>query len=252
MQRISNEYPQHIVIQQVVPTYGTNYVYSFAYEESLNDLIINVPGFLENDAARRLSAAEGTAFITGDGSDKPTGLTISGTPSSSGDEASPQRAFGSLEYHPTGIAADFAGDRLSSPLGNFGDVFLDCLHSLKPVYRANAVWLMNATSLASVRKAKDAQGDYLYRPNFQGGMGDLFGYQVFEDPAFSDVGSNEFPVAYGDFNEAYLIADLQNTLRITVDDNITAPGFVKWYIRRRMGGIVSNSDAAKLIKCAVT
>ena len=236
----------------MIPTYGTCYGYTFAQEESIHDLVISVPGWLESDISRRLASAEGIAFITGDGSDKPTGLTTSGTPSSSGDEASPQRAFGSLQYTATGVAADFAGDRLSSPLGNFGDTFLDCAYSLKEMYRSNAVWLMNSTTLGRVRKAKDSQGDYLYRPNFQSGMGDLFGWPVFEDPAFASAAANAFPVAFGSFRDAYLIADLQNSLRVTVDDNITAPGFVKFYSRRRLGGIVSNSDAAKLIKCAVT
>ena len=37
-----------------------------------------------------------------------------------------------------------------------------------------------------------------------------------------------------------------------VDDNITTPGFVKFYIRKRVGGIVSNNQAVKLLKCAAS
>jgi HK97 family phage major capsid protein len=239
------------LIQAATPTYGTAYAYVWAYEEALNDLILNVPDWLSDDAASTLAAQEGTAFISGNGTARPTGITA-GTPVSTGDEASPQRAFGVLQYTATGIAADFPGDRLSSPLGNPGDVFLDCLYSLKKEYRANAVWLMNKTVLASVRKFKDADGDYLYRPNFQGGMGDLFGYQVEEDENMADVGANAFPAAFGDFRSGYLISDIVPSLRVTVDDNVTAPGWVKFYIRRRLGGIVYNDDAIKLIKCATS
>jgi len=240
------------LIQAATPTYGTSYAYTFVYEEALNDLVINVPNWLSEDAASTLAKQEGTAFISGDGSDKPTGITA-GTPVSTADEgASPERAFGTLQYIATGVAADFPGDRLSSPLGNPGDVFLDAVYALKKEYRANAVWLMNKTVLASVRKFKDADGDYLYRPNFQGGMGDLFGYMVEEDENMADVGANAFPVAFGDFRSGYLISDIVSTLRVTVDDNITAPGWVKFYTRRRLGGIVYNDDAIKLIKCATS
>lgn len=240
------------LIQAATPTYGTAYAYFWAYEEALNDLVMNVPDWLTNDAASTLAKQEGTAFISGDGSGKPTGITA-GTPVSTADDgASPQRAFGTLQYIATGVAANFPGDRLSSPLGNPGDVFLDCVYALKKEYRANAVWLMNKTVLASVRKFKDADGDYLYRPNFQGGMGDLFGYMVEEDENMADVGANAFPVAFGDFFSGYLISDIVPSLRMTVDDNITAPGWVKFYIRRRLGGIVYNDDAIKLIKCAAS
>ena len=239
------------LLQSVVPTYGTAYGLTTVYEEALNDLIINVPGWLEDDISSRLAAAEGTAFISGDASAKPTGIT-NGTPVATGDEASPQRAFGVLEYAATGIAADFQGDRVSSPPGNPGDVFLTCLYSLKKAYRRNARWLMNSTVLSAVRKFKDSQGDYLYRPNFQGGMGDLFGFEVVEDENVADVGANTFPVIFGDFTEGYLIADINASMRVTVDDNITSKGNVIFYSRRRLGGIVSNDDAIKLIKCAVT
>lgn len=240
------------LLQAATPTYGTCYGYTFVYEEALNDLTINVPSWLADDISGRLAAAEGTAFISGDGSDKPTGITA-GTPVAIADEgASPERAFGTLQYIATGVAADFAGDRLSSPMGNPGDTFIDAVYALKKEYRAAAVWLMNKTVLASVRKFKDADGNYLYRPGFQGGMGDLFGYTVEEDENMADVGANAFPVAFGDFGAGYLVADIQASLKVTVDDNITAPGWVKFYSRRRLGGIVYNDDAIKLIKCATS
>jgi len=242
------------LVQAVVPTYGTVYGISTVYEEAMNDLILNVPGFLEDDISRQLASAEGTAFVTGDGSNKPTGLA-GGTPEATADRpsgTSPERTFGELQYLFTGIAADFQGDRLASPLGNPGDVFLDTIYALKPEYRRNASWLMNSTVLASVRKFKDSEGNYLYRPNFQGGMGDLFGFTVHEDENVADVGSNAFPAFFGDYSQGYLIADILASLRITVDDNITSKGNVLFYSRRRLGGIVSNDDAIKVIKCATS
>lgn len=239
------------LIQSVVPTYGTCYGYTSAYEEAVHDISFDVQSWLIDDISRRLAAAEGTAFVSGNGTDKPTGFT-NGSPSSSGDEASPQRAFATVEYVPTGAAAGFQPNPIASPTGNPADVFLDAIYALKPAYRSSAVWLMNATVLATVRKFKDVDGDYLYRPNMQGGMGDLFGYQVQEDANMADLGSNTYPAVIADFSEFYLVADIQSSLRLTVDDNITVPGIVKFYSRRRLGGKVLNDDAGKLVKCAVT
>ena len=39
-------------------------------------------------------------------------------------------------------------------------------------------------------------------------------------------------------------------LRVTLDDNITKPGYVRWYIRRRVGGVIYDSEAIKLLKVA--
>lgn len=33
-------------------------------------------------------------------------------------------------------------------------------------------------------------------------------------------------------------------------DNITKPGYVRWYVRRRVGGVIYDSEAIKLLKIA--
>ena len=55
-----------------------------------------------------------------------------------------------------------------------------------------------------------------------------------------------FPVAFGDFSRAYVIADRVG-LRIT-RDNVTNVGYVRFYIRKRTGGIVLNNNAVKWLK----
>ena len=62
------------------------------------------------------------------------------------------------------------------------------------------------------------------------------------------VAANSFSVAFGDFREGYLVVDRVG-MRITRDE-ITTPGYVKFYIRKRVGGITRNSQAIKLLKCA--
>ena len=63
-------------------------------------------------------------------------------------------------------------------------------------------------------------------------------------------GSNAtFPILFGDFQRAYTLADRSDT-RITVDSNITAPGYIKYYVRKRVHGSLMNVDALKALKTA--
>ena len=62
----------------------------------------------------------------------------------------------------------------------------------------------------------------------------------------ADVAGGALPVAFGDFRSAYTLCD-RTPLRITVDP-YTSVGYIKYYVRRRVGGIVSNNDAVKFLK----
>jgi HK97 family phage major capsid protein len=62
------------------------------------------------------------------------------------------------------------------------------------------------------------------------------------------VGAGTFPLAFGDFREGYLICDRVG-MRMTRDE-ITTPGYVKFYIRKRVGGVLRNTQAIKLLKIA--
>lgn len=234
---------------QVQPTFGTLYAYPKATEESINDLFFDVGGWLVDNIVETFAKLEGEAIVSGNGSNKPTGF-LNGVPVSTGDDASPARAFGTLQYVPTGAAGAFPNDRTGSPPGNPGDPLIDLVYSLKAGYRANARWVANKATLSTVRKFKDSEGNYLWAPGLVAGQPDrILGYAVAEMEAMPDIGSNTFPMAFGDFRRGYLLADVVG-LRISVDDNITTPGQVKWYVRRRLGGKVLNCDAIKLLKAA--
>lgn len=236
---------------QVVPTFGTLYAYPKATEESVNDLFFDVGSWLVDNIVETFAKLEGEAIVSGNGSNKPTGF-LNGSPSSAGDEDSPARAFGTLQYIPTGAAGAFPNDRLGSPPGNPGDPLIDVVYSLKPGYRRNAAWLANKATISTVRKFKDSEGNYLWQPGLITGQPDrILGYRVAEMEAMPDIGSNTFPMAFGDFSRGYLLVDVVG-LRISTDDNITTPGQVKWYVRRRLGGKVYNDDAIKLLKAAAT
>ena len=49
----------------------------------------------------------------------------------------------------------------------------------------------------------------------------------------------------------YILANI-GPLRVTMDDNITTPGYLKMYVRQRYAGKVLDSAAIKLIKIATS
>lgn len=242
-------------IAEVAPTFGTIQSYMPATEESLNDLFFNVEQFIIDESALQHAKGEGIAIISGNGTSKPTGF-LNGSPVTTDDEelvGSPPagRAFGTLQYLPTGNASGFGVLSTTSPVHYPGDVLLDTVYALKAGYRSNARWVGNKSTLAVLRKLKDADGNYLWSPGLAMGQPDtLVGYAFTEAEDMPDIGANAFPLAFGDFAAGYVLVDLVGT-RITIDP-YTTPGKVKFYVRRRVGGKVRNDDAIKLVKCAAS
>ena len=239
-------------LAQVVPTMGTLYAYPKATEESLDDMFFNVEDWLVRKVSTGFAKAEGTAFISGNGTNKPTGI-LDGTPVNIVDDGvSPERTFGILQYLPTGAAGAFSNGPLDSPIGyGQSDIFVDIEMALKPEYRQNGTYIMNKSTLAVVRKMKDADGNYVWsRSLILGQPSTINGYPVIEMPDMPDIAADSLSIAFGDFMEGYLAVD-RIGLRMTVD-NITTPGYIKYYIRRRQGGILYNDDAIKLAKFAAS
>lgn len=225
-------------LAEVAPTFGKAAAYPKATEESLNDMFFNVEQWLIDSAAEAIAKGEETAFVSGNGTNKPTGF-LAGTPVATGDAS---RAFGVLEYVASGVAAGMPAS---------ADTFINLVHKARARYRGNARWLVNKATLATLRQYKDTTNQYLWQPGLIAGAPSMFlGYQVAESEDMPDVAANAFAVAFGDFREGYLIVDLVG-MGITRDE-ITTPGYVKFYVRKRVGGKIKNSQAIKLLKCSLT
>jgi HK97 family phage major capsid protein len=224
---------------EVTPTFGTAYAYPRATEESLQDIFFDVEKWMIDSAVEAIAKGENIAFHTGNGTKKPTGF-LAGTAPTAQDDA--VRPFGTLEYKPSGAA---------STLPTSPDVFLDLVYSLRARYRSNARWLTSKLVLAALRKYKDGENNYLWQPGLVANQPSTFlGYPLVEDEDMPAVAANAFPIAFGDFRSGYLIVDLAG-MRMTRDE-ITTPGYVKFHIRKRVGGIRKDSQAIKLLKIATS
>ena len=226
-------------LAEVAPTFGMASAKPQASEESLDDLFFDVEGWLTMSAADALAQGEGAAFVSGNGTKKPTGLLAGPAPVTTTDAS---RAFGTLQYVASGQAA---------AMPTSADIFYDLIYSLRARYRNNARWVTSKLVLAAMRKYKDSQNQYLWQPALTAGQPATFmGYGITEAEDMPAVAANAFPVAFGDFREGYLIADRVG-MRITRDE-ITTPGFVKFYVRKRVGGKLRNTQAIKLLKIAAS
>ena len=226
-------------LAEVAPTFGMASAKPQASEESLDDLFFDVESWLIQSASEAIAQGEGAAFTTGNGTKKPTGFLGGPTPVSTADSS---RAFGTLQYIASGQA---------SAMPTSLDTLYDVVYSLRARYRRNANWVASKLVLSSLRKYKDTTNQYLWQPSLTAGQPDMFmGFGVVESEDMPAVAANAFPLAFGDFKEGYLIADRVG-MRITRDE-ITTPGYVKFYIRKRVGGKLRNTQAIKLLKISTT
>jgi len=178
---------------------------------------------------------EGTGFITGNGVSRVKGII----------DTALMIANASWEYGKTGY---IAGGHAS--LLNNADKLVDLQHALKPVYRQNGTWLMNDTTFAVIRKFKDGDGNYLWRPGLLENAPDtLLGKPVEIDENMPDIGANTYPIAFGDFKRAYTIVDHVSGVRL-LRDPFTVKGFVNFYVTKRIAAGISNYEAIKFLKIA--
>lgn len=230
-------------LREVVPTHGELYAYPQVSEWALDDIFFNVENWLAEEVAQEFAQEEGLAVISGNGTSKPTGM-LNTTPTTAADFASPLRAAAAYQYVAS-LSDDSPGAAEILP-----DALITLQYTLNSAYRSEATWVMNSTTTGAIRKLKDTNGQYLWQPSLQAGQPDmLLGKPVETWEQMSDIGTNNFPVAFGNFRRGYVLADRVG-LRIT-RDNVTNVGFVRFYVRRREGGIVLNNDAIKFLRTTV-
>jgi HK97 family phage major capsid protein len=221
---------------EVAPPFGELYANPAASQAMLDDAAFDVEAWLANEIATEFARAEGSAFVAGNGVNRPKGF-LAGPNSAQGDSARP---FGTLQYLATGAAGAFPGS-------NPADKLIDLVQTLRPPYRQGAVFVMNSATASSIRKFKTAAGAFLWQPSTVAGQPDsLLGYPVVEAEDMPDVAADSLSIAFGNFRVGYLIAERNETQILR--DPFTNKPFVHFYATKRVGGQVANSEAIKLLK----
>ena len=212
------------------------YAMPAATQTLLDDAAVDIGQWLAGEIITAFAAQETDAFVNGDGVTRPKGFL------SAPSVAESSWSWGSLGFVQTGADGAF-------PATDPSDVLLDLVYALKSGYRQNASWMMNRRTQAEIRKIKDADGNYLWRPAASAGTRPtLMGFPVAEVEEMPDMAAGSLSVAFGDFRRGYLIVDRAG-VRV-LRDPYSAKPYVLFYTTKRVGGGVQDFDAIKLLKFA--
>jgi len=201
----------------------------------LDDSRVDIGAWLAEEVGIEFNEEEGDAFISGNGVEKPKGIAAySMIPNAN-------YAWGKVGY----IASAH-----SSQLNNM-DKLIDLQHALKTSYRNGACWLMNDATCGVIRKFKDGEGNYLWRPGLVEDKPDtLLGKPVEYDDNLDDIGAQKYPIFYANFKRAYLIIDRLGTR--VLRDPYTSKPYVLFYTTKRVGGGIVMYEAIKALKIAAS
>ncbi|HDZ80188.1 MAG TPA: phage major capsid protein [Roseobacter sp.] len=201
-----------------------------ASQRLLDDSAFDIEVWLAGRIADKFSRAEASAFIHGDGVDKPKGVLAHNMVDNDA------WIWGNLGYVPTGVDGEVTADSV-----------VDLVYALGAQYRSNASFVMSSKTAGRVRKLKDLDGRFLWSDGLAlGEPARLMGYPVLVAEDMPDVAMNSYSVAFGDFAAGYTVAERPD-LRI-LRDPFSAKPHVLFYATKRVGGDVSDFAAIKLLK----
>ena len=190
-------------------------------EELLADNVYDLESFLINAFGRAIANAEEEAFLTGDGISKPTGI------------------FHATKGGQTGVTT--AGNSITA------DEVIDLVYKLKRQYRANAVFVTSASTLAAIRKLKNDNG-YLWQPALSAGEPDrLLGYPVYTSQFVPAIAAGQPVMAFGDLSY-YNIGDRGARSFAALHELYAGVGQVAFVAKERVDGRLVLPEAVQILK----
>lgn len=215
---------------------GELYAMPAATQALLDDAAVDVDQWIAEEVRVAFAEQEGTAFVAGNGSNKPKGF-LDYTK-----VANASWTWGNIGFITTGAAGAF-------PAAAPTDKLIDLAYTVRSGYRANASWAMSRATQSVIRKFKDADNNYIWQPSAKPGEPPtLLGQPVAESEDMPAIASDSYSIAFGDFRRGYLIVDRIgiNVLR----DPYSSKPYVLFYTTKRVGGGVQDFNAIKLLKFA--
>lgn len=205
-----------------------------ATQKMLDDAGFDIESWLSGKVTNKMTRFENSAFVVGDGSQKPKGFL-----------ALPAWAVpgiyerNKIEQINSGSAGAFTGDGVKK-----------LQNSLIEAYQANAVFTIKRASWEQIITLTDGQGAYLLDPRSLK-MGDdltLLGKRVIFMDDMAAIAADALAMAYGDFGVGYTIVD-RIGFRV-IRDELTSKPFIKFYTTKRTGGAPTSFEALKIQKLA--
>jgi HK97 family phage major capsid protein len=203
------------------------YTYKVPMSVSLLEDAPNVVTILVQLVADTLAIDEDTAFVTGDGANKPRGLL-------------------------PGSANDFSFTELNSTVADNIEVSTvkRLRRKIASQYRSadRAAWVWASGTAEIVETFQDGQGRFYYEYTEAGDR--FLRHRVNETEAMPAIAANAFPILFGDFS-GYAIVERLGLAMVRFMDSNTSVNKVEFQIRRRIGGDVIEPWKFAVQKCAV-
>lgn len=190
-------------------------------EELINDSVFNLESYIAKEFARRISRAEEDAFIGGNGTGRPTGFLGTGE----------------------------VGVTTASSTALTADEVIDLYHSLREPYRKSAVFVTNDDTVKAIRKLKDGQGQYLWRPSSleNGPIDTILGKPIKTSSFVPTIAAGAKTIAFGDLRY-YWIADRQGRSFQRLNELFAATGQVGFKASQRVDGKLVLAEAVKVLR----
>ncbi|MEH6347780.1 MAG: phage major capsid protein [Bermanella sp.] len=221
-------------LAQITPFMGEIYANPMATQTMLDDSFFNAESWLAEEVRDEFAEQEEAAFTLGDGLKKPKGFLAYGSDT----QADGARAFGTLQHKlSSGVGVITADDIKRFP------------YLLRARYRKGASWMGNGNTLADLMLLKNSQGDYIWRPGLSEGMpATVGGFSYLENESMPDTAAGANALSFGNFQRGYYIVDRMGTR--VLRDPFTKKPFIGFYTTKRVGGMVVDSNAIKLLQVA--
>jgi HK97 family phage major capsid protein len=191
-------------------------------QELMADSAFPLDTFLASEFGRRIGVLEEEAFISGNGTGKPTGF------------------LQSAQAGKTAAAATSL---------TFDDV-IGLYYSLKAPYRNKAVFITNEATVELLQKLKDSNQQYIWKPSISDGVPNMiFNRPVYTSSYMPTVAAGAKAIAFGDFSY-YWIGDRQGRTFQRLDELFSANDQIGFKATQRVDGKLVLPEAVKVLTMA--
>ena len=231
-------------LNKISAVFGEVYASPKAYQHVLEDAFFNVESWLAGEVAREFSEQENVAFLNGNGVNKPVGILNGLDTSAAYVAGDATRDFGKYQVIKSGQA---------SSLGATSDAVINLLRSVvlntKTGYLGNAKWMMSRATHNVLVDLKTTDGEYfLQRDITEAAAGRIFGYEIVINEDMAEIGAGNMPIVFGDFAAGYQVVDRVGVSMLR--DPYSAHGAISFYTRKRVGSMLLNTEALKVVAIA--
>lgn len=215
--------------EQVTLTPYEAATYTDISNQLLEDNAYDLTGELASDLAESFGIAEGSAFVTGNGTGKPNGI-----------------------MNASGIQSFITGAANGFPISTPADVLIQMFHKLPAAHAQNGTWLMNRNTLSAIRQFKDGMGRYLVLDALTDGAPvTLLGRPIVEAIDMPDIAAGAFPILFGNL-QGYRIVDRVSFELMRDPYSVSTKGQTRFLARKRVGADVTHPDRFVKLKVSAT